>query len=446
VENQVRDVVELPLERLEAEITEGAAHVTAGTGRWLLQVAEFDRRKGYERWECRSTAQWLNWHCGISLRTGHEQVRVARALVEFPATAAAVCSGALSYSKARAITRVVTPATEAALLEWAPFATAAQMERIAAGKHRVDADADADADDGPERYLTASYDEDGSLVGSFRLSAEEGAAFLAALTQAKEALRSAEHSENDGECSAEHFKAKDRAQCSAEHNPRITNADAFSLIVETMLASDPHSVIDRHERTMVMLHLYADGSGHLHDGPAVSDETAKRISCDAPAFAVTHAGSEIVNLGRTMRVPSRAQRRALLARDGGCRFPGCVERRYVQAHHVIHWVPDGLTDLDNLVLLCWRHHHAMHEGGYSMAVTAGAVTVWRPDGSLLQSEALPVPSGPGIVEQNEALGIRITAESVASKWEGPRGCDYGMAIDALLGMEARARREELSPQ
>src|SRR4051812_38420314 len=70
---------EVPLERLEAQICEGAAHVAAGTGRWLLLVGEFDRRRGYERWECRSSAHWLNWHCGVSVRTAQEQVRVGRA-------------------------------------------------------------------------------------------------------------------------------------------------------------------------------------------------------------------------------------------------------------------------------------------------------------------------------------------------------------------------------
>src|SRR4051794_21395010 len=59
-----------PLERLEAQICEGAAHLAAGVGRWLLLVGEFDARKGYERWECRTTGFWLNLHCGISVRTG----------------------------------------------------------------------------------------------------------------------------------------------------------------------------------------------------------------------------------------------------------------------------------------------------------------------------------------------------------------------------------------
>src|SRR5438445_10374625 len=122
--DQVLEAPELPLERLEAEICEGAAHLFAGMARWLLLVGEFDRRNGYERWECRSAAFWLNWHCGISIRTAQEQVRVARALEEFALVAEAFGRGELCYSKVRAITRVATPATEAQLLDWAPHAPA----------------------------------------------------------------------------------------------------------------------------------------------------------------------------------------------------------------------------------------------------------------------------------------------------------------------------------
>src|SRR5438270_10363591 len=72
VTEEVAICTEVPLERLEAQICEGAAHLAAGIGRWLLLVGEFDRRKGYERWECRSAAFWLNWHCGISVCTAQD--------------------------------------------------------------------------------------------------------------------------------------------------------------------------------------------------------------------------------------------------------------------------------------------------------------------------------------------------------------------------------------
>jgi hypothetical protein len=133
----------------------------------------------------------------------------------------------------------------------------------------------------------------------------------------------------------------------------VSNADALALMVETMLAADHHKDLSRKERTMVVVHLDAD-TAHLHDGPNLSSETAKRMSCDACVCGVLmRNGLENLDLGRTQRLPNRAQRRALMVRDGGCRFPGCTERRYVEAHHVRHWIDGGPTDLSNLLLLCW---------------------------------------------------------------------------------------------
>src|SRR5205814_2294521 len=143
----------------------------------------------------------------------------------------------------------------------------------------------------------------------------------------------------------------------------------------------------RHDLTPDILHANAEFTeAHLQDGPAIGIDTARRLACDAPVCALFKKGVELLDLGRTQRLPNRAQRRALMARDGGCRFPGCTERRYVEAHHVVHWIDGGLTDLANLVLLCWRHHHTFHEDGYRATLSCGAFTVWRPDGTLLESE------------------------------------------------------------
>jgi hypothetical protein len=437
VVEQVIEAPEQPLERLEAEICEGAAHLFAGMARWLLMVAEFDRREGHERWECRSTAFWLNWHCGISVRTAQEQVRVARALEQYPAVAEAFCRGELSYSKVRAMTRVVTPATEAQLLEWAAHATAAQLERIVAGQRRVRRTEATEVH--AARHFTAIFDDDGSLVGTFRLDPDEGAAFRAALTLGKDVLRAERSAERPDE---KRSAGRSGDDCSPEPiRPAVSNADALALMVETMLGADHARSISRHERTLVMVHLDpATAEAHLHDGPTLDPATARRISCDTPVCAVLRKGLEVLDLGRTQRLPNRAQRRALMARDGGCRFPGCNERRYVEAHHVLHWIDGGRTDLDNLVLLCWRHHHAVHEGGYRMRFASGALTVWRPDGSVLATDALPLSTGSEIVDENKALDLLITPDSVTAKWDG-FPINYPDAVEGLLWLEDRYRRE-----
>ena len=437
VAEQVMESTEVPLERLEADICAGAAHLAAGVGRWLKLVGEFDRRKGYERWECRSTAFWLNWHCGLSVRTAQDQVRVGRALLDYPRISEALCEGRLSYSKVRAITRVVTPETEADLIDLATAVATSQIERIVAGRTRVDVLENAAAHEA--RHLDTSFDDDGSLVGVFRLDPDEGAALLAALSLGKEVLRGQKRS---AERSGEAEPRPEADDCSsAPTRPKISNADALALMVETMLAADHTTDISRHERTLVVVHL--DGEkAHLHEGPTLSAETAKRMTCDACVCAVLMRDRETLDLGRTQRLPNRAQRRALMVRDGGCRFPGCTERRFVEAHHVRHWTDGGRTDVANLLLLCWRHHHAVHEGGFGLTFEHGAVTVRRPDGTLLEGGSL-LAQGPGIVEQNEALGLQITPESVASQWDGRRLSAEALSdtVTGLLWLEGRYRRD-----
>jgi HNH endonuclease/Domain of unknown function (DUF222) len=91
-----------------------------------------------------------------------------------------------------------------------------------------------------------------------------------------------------------------------------------------------------------------------HGAQYVSAETSKRISCDAAKVTMTHdADGAVLDVGRRTRTVPPAIRRALDARDRGCRFPGRTSRR-CDAHHVEHWADGGATSLGNLVLLCRR--------------------------------------------------------------------------------------------
>jgi hypothetical protein len=79
------------------------------------------------------------------------------------------------------------------------------------------------------------------------------------------------------------------------------------------------------------------------------------------------APSRPLDLGRSTRVVTPAQRSALAVRDGGCVFPGCSRPlAWCEAHHLWHWLDGGPTDLDNLALVCRAHHRAVHEGGWRL--------------------------------------------------------------------------------
>ena len=105
-----------PLADIAHEIFTLAGHLNAANHRWLLLIAEFDRRAGWSDGATQSCAHWLNWKCGLAMGAAREKVRVARALENLPQVSAAMASGKLSYSKAREITRVATPETEDSLL------------------------------------------------------------------------------------------------------------------------------------------------------------------------------------------------------------------------------------------------------------------------------------------------------------------------------------------
>ena len=82
-----------------------------------------------------------------------------------------------------------------------------------------------------------------------------------------------------------------------------------------------------------------------------------------------------LKLSRKHRLVQPALRRALEARDRGCRFPGCSHERWLDAHHVVHWADGGETSLENTLLLCSRHHRLLHEGGF--AIRADANGEWK---------------------------------------------------------------------
>ncbi|MGH2983971.1 MAG: DUF222 domain-containing protein, partial [Solirubrobacterales bacterium] len=181
------DPTELPLERLEHEITKLAAHINAGSCRWLELIAEFDRREGWGSWGCRSCAEWVAWQCAVTPRAAREHVRVARRLEVLPRVHEEFAHGRLSYSKVRALTRVADPDTEEDLIELATHATAAQLERVVRGLRRVSA---AAADEQhAERYLVCSWEDDGSLSVRGQLPPEDAALFLKALDASHDRLR-----------------------------------------------------------------------------------------------------------------------------------------------------------------------------------------------------------------------------------------------------------------
>lgn len=119
-------------------------------------------------------------------------------------------------------------------------------------------------------------------------------------------------------------------------------------------------------------------AGHtVHEGTLPAHEVRK-LACDADIIpAVLGEKGEILDLGRSRRLVTPGQRRALAHRDGGCSFPGChVPATWCDAHHVVHWARGGRSDLGNYALLCPRHHTWVHQHDAGAQVDATGVR-WR---------------------------------------------------------------------
>ena len=121
----------------------------------------------------------------------------------------------------------------------------------------------------------------------------------------------------------------------------------------------------------------ADASGAsaiacFADGTAVSAETARRLACDCGVVAMTtDAAGNPLSVGRRTRSIPAAIARALARRDATCRFPGCTNRRFLDGHHLTHWIHGGETALANLCRLCPTHHRYVHEHGYRVELRDG---------------------------------------------------------------------------
>jgi HNH endonuclease len=167
-------------------------------------------------------------------------------------------------------------------------------------------------------------------------------------------------------------------------------------------------------------------------------ETARRVSCDAGLVHwLDKADGEPLNIGRKSRTIPPAIGRALKRRDGGCRFPGCTNSHFVDAHHIRHWADGGETALENLVLLCRHHHRLVHEGGFSLGkATHGVIEFSNPAGEVfLTGPARNFRGNAGaLFEKHGEAGIHITPKTAQSLWLGEK-MDDDMAIQVMLQLE-----------
>jgi hypothetical protein len=378
---------ELPDARIEEDFAELHRAGELLEAERLRRLAEIDRRGLFERDGHLSAASWLASRFKVAWGLAREQVRVARALARMASVRAAFEAGDVSMSGVRLLATAheadpdAFARAEAALVEAARIHSVPDLGRVVAHwRQTVEHEQALGGEDElrRRRRLHASV----TLMGSVRvdgdLDPETGESLLSALGAVLDAEARSGGSED-------------------ERTPAQRRADALGEICRQWLDMGERPSVAG-ERPHLALTVDAEalkagaGTGELdHVGP-VRSAVVRQLACDASVMRVVMAGrSEPLDVGRRTSVVPPAVRRAVIVRDRGCRFPGCDRpQAWCDAHHVVHWADGGRTALQNLVLLCRRHHGMVHRtGGFGLELFEGRPVFRRPDGSILEDRAPP---------------------------------------------------------
>jgi hypothetical protein len=313
-----------------------------------------------------SAVDWVRHQCRMSSTAAARSIATGAAAPHLPASVAAMEEGRLGFAHLallagteRALTRTGRSFDERPLLDRAlehsvgRFAFDCTHARHAGDAAAVLAEHVTAVD---SRYLEFTRCEDGRLALHGMLDAVGGATLRVALAP---------------------LCARSGA---GDERPRARRL-ADGLVELAMHALD-HGFAT--ERGVSRTHLQLTASvetvmglagapgGDLEFAGVVPAATVQRLACDASIRRVLLGpDSAVIDVGRALRVPSGAGRAALRVRDQGCVWPGCERpSSWTNAHHVLHWGHGGDTNLDNLVLLCHRHHWMVHEGGWQLVRTA----------------------------------------------------------------------------
>ena len=359
--------------RLDAELTR-----TVRRGE-LAQAAERDGLKAMR--------SWLIGHARLAPAEASRIVRSGRALEHFPALAAGFAEGAVTAAQVDVVATAVGPSERARAAEqgidlglfdqaWAEVAVESPHQSLVVAVRAFEAALDPDGvepDPTEGRRLTIAKHADGSVTGRFDLDAVGGEKVQAAI----ESIMQTDRPRGDERTRAQH------------------NADALVQLCDNQLASG-HLPMLRTVKPHIVVTIDVEDPVDPSTGPeaartgfgaALSAARARWIACDSTVTRVVlRPDGRPLDVGRTHRVVPPHLRRAVEHRDGHCVFAGCgAPTHWCDVHHLVEWVNDGETSLDNSALLCERHHTKVHHG-FRVHRDDGAPPgrtwrTWRPDGT-----------------------------------------------------------------
>ena len=359
------DLEAVPAALMGDDIQELRRHINGCEAECTRRLRRFDKGGGYAATAALTAKAWLRWKCNFSPSAAADRVAVSRELERLPQATEAFADGDFSYAHAAMIARTAEKLggkmesnAETILVAAAKELDLARLHVVAIKlRHFMDPDSvREEANESHERrFLSLSQTLDGVFYLNGRLDAEGGATLQTALN-----ALSGPPTPDD------------------KRTPRQRRADSLVELAHQKLDSGtlpevggqrPHLAVTVSMATLA--NQPGSPAADLEWAQPIPAETARRLACDA-AVTPIFLGSESnqPRADQTTRLISGSQRKALVVRDKGCRFPGCDRPAdWTDAHHIKHWADGGETVMDNLVLLCRRHHRMVHEEGWQLVIT-----------------------------------------------------------------------------
>ncbi len=335
---------------------------------------------------------WLVGRGGLAPSAASQLVRVGRALPHLPAVAAGFADGELTADRVAVITPIASEKNRAAAAAQgvdlgevqsalAVLAVEGSIGELTGAVRHYCNGLDPDGpepDPTQQRSLVLSRHSDGFLAGRLLLDPAGGEKIEAALESVVQANRPA-------------GDTRSRAQ---------QLADALVQLADNQLAAANLPMLRGAKPTVVVTTALDDLVAPATDTQAVSRGNfgalfaaakTRMLACDSTVVRIVFGPDSVpMDLGRAMRLVPHHLRRAVEARDGGCVFAGCrAPVHWCDVHHVVHWIDDGETSLENSALLCERHHTQVHHGFTISRDDRNRWHTYRPDGTELLPDLRP---------------------------------------------------------
>jgi hypothetical protein len=311
-------------------------------------AADFAASEEYDEQGSVSAIDWIRINCHMTSTAAADRVRVGEHLDQLQDGVFAMVQGEIGFAHLSVMARMAYAMPQAfdesALLDKARQSSPGKFfHQCRHYRHAADPQGfnDEQAELHENRHLSLSTWEDGSLSVNGVLDPVGGAALRTAL--------------------------EPLARKSGAHDDRNREQRQADALVELAMGGQQRTQLQVTSSLETLLGLTGASAAEMEFTLPISGKTVERLACDSSISRVLFQDSMVIDVGRSKRTVEGPTRRALNARDGHCRWPGCERpAKWSAAHHIVHWIRGGDTDLGNLILLCHRHHRMVHEGGWQL--------------------------------------------------------------------------------